>query len=224
MDIAATLLTDIGRLPKGERRRRAFEANLTGNLEEAFGDALHPETRRRLVKALGAAHEDVAHLIDARAAAGSGRRRWYAVLQFGAVRRMPDIGGAGPLAIRVLRSLDDGALADLSERERRVLAICVERSEIRNFHPLDWRPRLRIRSLQIYLNLLAGRDRRGAADRATDERRAPHDERAGLVVLTAIVLLLAGTGLWLIGGALLNIASVAVDPRSAELVNDLFGG
>ena len=195
-------------------RRRAFETNLAEELRERLGSALHPAALSRLVAELGEAHEGVRHAVDARASFGVSGRKLYAVFQIGA--RMRDRASAdlpGPLAARVLARLPDGALNGLSRLERAALAEAVERSEIRAAHPLDWRPRLRLGSMELYVNLLAGRDRRSPALAVTDDRRVPEEETLGLAALTAIAVVTAGFGLWMVGSVVAGALSLLGDPR-----------
>lgn len=222
MDVAKQTHADIDRSPHDNARRGAFEANLTGNLQDALGETGHPDARRAMVRALGEAHEKVSHLIEARAAFGSEGRRWYGVLQFGAVGRSGDDEETGPMATRVFGRVDPQTLADLANDERRVVADCVERAEIRNFHPLDWRPRIWLRSTQVYLNLLAGRDRRSGESRPTDERRAPNNETMGALVISIIALVFACAGVWMIGAALIGLVEILSDPKALGLFSDIF--
>lgn len=201
-------------------RRRAFETNLALNLADSLGMALHPAERARLVGLIGEAHEGVRHALDARASLGLAAKRIYTVLQFGARLRASaedEEPTAGPLAARVMARLPAGALDGLTSRERAALAEAVELSEIRSMHPLDWRPRLRFGRFEVYVNLLAGRDRRRSDPAVTDDRRTPAAETAGLGALAVVAILVAGLGAWLVLSAALGVFDLLADPAGAAL-------
>ncbi len=199
-------------------RRRAFETNLAINIEEILGPAIPPLERSRLIGLLGEAHEGVRHVLDARASIGLSAKRIYTVLQLGArLRTRRGHDAAGPLAEQVMDRLPEGVLEGLDDEARARLAQAIELSEIRTFHPLDWRPRMRLGRFELYANLLAGRDRRrGEALTVSRDRRVPAAETAGLGALTLVAVAVAGVGCWFLVSAAAGIFEILGDPVAAR--------
>lgn len=203
------------------RRRRAFELNLKANIDTAFGDSIHPVNRGRLIRALGAAHAKTRHMMDARTAFGIFGLRYYCVLQGGIAPVRSSLAPAGPLALAVLGNLDPQTLDDFTDKERSMIAECVDQAEITRMHPFDWRPRLSLRFRSIYFNVLAGRDRRHAELNVGDDRRFPSSDAFGSAVLFTLVLIAAGLGLWFLVEAVFMMADALADP---VIWNLLFSG
>ncbi len=203
------------------QRREVFERSVSVHLDAAFGDDIHPVNRLELVRALGAAYAQTRHGFDARVVIPLFGFRAYVVAQGGLAPLRPQVPGAGPLALSVIAGLAHDVLAEFSRREQALIADCIDRTEISRLHPVDWRPRLSLRFWRLYLNLLAGRDRRQSAIRPTRDRRMPVNATYGTVVLFAVVGVAATAGLWFLFEISVKLTDALTDP---VIWNLLFAG
>lgn len=209
------------------KRRAAFEANVSAHLNESLAAG---ELRRiALLRALGAAHVRVRHSIEARTSFQFGAKRYYIMFQMGLARRQREIGvaGAGPLAERVLARIDRDMLESLTAGERSRVAAAIDNAEITRPHALDVRAVMPMPGLRGYVNLIAGRDKRGDRATADDNRRAPANETVGFLLFMLMVFGVTVLGAALITSTVVGALEIAADPegRSAlwRMTASLFG-
>lgn len=206
------------------RRRRCFQANVRGNLEsDPAADAIGG---RALIAALGAAYESVRHMIDARSRVKIGAFGVYSLLQIGVARRRSDLGIAdiGPLAERVLGRVDARFLETMSEGERAALAAAVDKGEITRKHMVDIRLRAPLPGYRLYLNFIAGPDRRSMVMTPSEERRGPANEDAGLIILTLFVIACCALGATVIGFTAFTLAEAMTSEESRSVLSGLVSG
>lgn len=195
------------------KRRAAFEANVAANLDQTMPD--DGIRRVALLRALGAAHVRIRHGIEARTTFALGKGRYYVVFQAGLARRQRNIGAphAGPLAERVMARIDREMLDDLTEDERNRVAKAIDLAEITRPHPVDVRAVVPAPGVRAYLNFIAGKDKRGDALNAADNRRAPANETLGFVMFIVMVCGVTLLGVSLLASTIINALEIAADPE-----------
>lgn len=209
------------------KRRAAFEANVAAHLNENL--AAGEIQRVALLRALGAAHVRVRHSVEARTSFRFGTQRYYVMLQMGLARRQREIGvpNAGPLAERVLARIDREMLESLSPDQRARVATAIDNAEITRPHALDVRGVVPMPGIRWYLNLIAGRDKRGDTANADDNRRAPANETVGFLLFMLMVFGITLLGAALIASTLVGALQIASDPEGRialwRMTASLFG-
>ncbi len=193
---------------KRAARRSAFETNLAFQLEKALGGHASIREVETVTQALGAAHQRMAHAIDARTSFRFGANRYF-VLQAGWATRTGDgrLDALEPFAAKLMSYLPADEMMDIEPRIKAVGA-ALAKTEISRRHPLDWRLRFNTPWLRFYLNVLSGRDRRGRSNRVTHDRRAPANESFGLAVLAIIATALSLLGFGLIFSTLWTLSEL----------------